>query len=256
MAVTQGDVLWTPPADVRERTVVGRYLDWLARERGIALDDYDALMRWSVDELEDFWASVWDYFGVRAHAPYERVLSQRVMPGARWFEGTRLNYAEHMVGADDDLAAVAVLGRSQTRAPLELTFGDLREQVARARAGLQRLGVAPGDRVVAYLPNIPETLVAFLATASLGGVWATCAPEFGARAVIDRFAQVGPKVLLAVAGYRYGERDVDRRAEVAEIRAALSTVAHVVHVPYRGGADDALPDALDWEQLLAEPGPL
>jgi acetoacetyl-CoA synthetase len=256
MAVTQGDVLWTPPADVRETTVIGRYLDWLARERGVEHADYDALMRWSVDALEDFWASVWDFFGVRAHAPYERVLSDRVMPGAKWFEGARLNYAEHMVGADDDLDAVAVLGRSQTRAPVELTFGDLREQVARARAGLQRLGVEPGDRVVAYLPNIPETLVAFLATASLGAIWATCAPEFGARAVIDRFGIVEPKVLLAIAGYGYGAKHVDRRAEVAAIRAELGTLEHVVHVPYAGGADDALPDAGEWDDLLAESAPL
>jgi acetoacetyl-CoA synthetase len=256
MAVTQGDVLWTPPADVRETTVVGRYLDWLARERGVRLDDYDALFRWSVDELEAFWASVWDFFGVRAHTPYERVLSDRVMPGAKWFEGATLNYAEHMVGADDDLRAVAVLGRSQTREPVELTFGDLREQVARARAGLERLGVGPGDRVVAYLPNIPETLVAFLATASLGAIWATCAPEFGARAVIDRFGIVEPKVLLAIAGYGYGAKHVDRRAEVAAIRAELDTLEHVVHVPYAGGDEDALPDAREWDDLLSESAPL
>jgi acetoacetyl-CoA synthetase len=256
MAVTQGDVLWTPPADVRETTVIGRYLDWLARERGVEHADYDALMRWSVDALEDFWASVWDFFGVRAHAPYERVLSARTMPGARWFEGARLNYAEHMVGADDDLQAVAVLGRSQTRGPVELTFGDLRDQVARARAGLERLGVGPGHRVVAYLPNIPETLVAFLATASLGAIWATCAPEFGARAVIDRFGIVEPRVLLAIAGYGYGAKHVDRRAEVAAIRAELPTLEHVVHVPYAGGADDALPDAAEWDDLLAESAPL
>jgi acetoacetyl-CoA synthetase len=256
MAVTQGEVLWTPPPDVRARTVVGRYLDWLARERGVDLPDHDALFRWSVDALEDFWASIWDFFGVRAHAPYTRVLSERAMPGARWFEGARLNYAEHMLGADDDLGAVAVLGHSQTRAPVELTFGDLRDQVARARAGLERLGVGPGDRVVAYMPNIPETLVAFLATASLGAIWATCAPEFGARAVIDRFGIVEPKVLLAIAGYGYGSKPVDRRGEVAAIRAELPTLEHVVHVPYAGGADDALPGAHGWEGLLAEPAPL
>jgi acetoacetyl-CoA synthetase len=149
-----------------------------------------------------------------------------------------------------------VIAHSQTRAPFELTFGDLREQVARARAGLLRLGVGPGDRVVAYLPNIPETLVAFLATASLGAVWSTCATEFGPRSVIDRFGIVEPKVLLAIAGYRYGEKRIDRRAEVAEVRAALPSVEHVVHVPYAGGEEDALPDAVGWEELLAEPGAL
>ena len=256
MAVTQGELMWTPPPDARATSQVGRFMDWLAAERGIALDDYDALFRWSVDDLEGFWAAIWDFFGVRAHTPYERVLSERVMPGARWFEGATLNYAEHMVGADEDLDRVAVLGRSQTRDPVELTFADLREQVARARAGLERLGVGPGDRVVAYLPNIPETLVAFLAAASLGAVWATCAPEFGPRAVTDRFALVEPRVLLAVAGYGYGSKHVDRRAEVAAIRGELPTLEHVVHVPYAGGPDDALPDAREWDDLVAEAAPL
>jgi acetoacetyl-CoA synthetase len=254
--VTQGELLWTPPADVRATSQVGRFLDWLAAERGVVLDDYDELFAWSVDDLEGFWLAIWDFLGVRTHAPYERVLSERVMPGAKWFEGALLNYAEHMVGTDADLDRVAVLARSQTRDPVELTFGDLREQVARARAGLELLGVGPGDRIVAYLPNIPETLVAFLATASLGAIWAVCAPEFGARAVIDRFGIVEPKVLLAVAGYGYGTKHVDRRGEVAAIRAELDTLEHVVHVPYAGGAEDALPDAREWHDLLSAPAPL
>jgi acetoacetyl-CoA synthetase len=256
MAVTQGELMWTPPPDARATSQVGRFMDWLAAERGVALADYDALFRWSVDDLEGFWAAIWDFFGVCAHTPYERVLSERMMPGARWFEGATLNYAEHMVGAEEDLDRVAVLGRSQTRDPVELTFADLRERVARARAGLERLGVGPGDRVVAYLPNIPETLVAFLATASLGAIWATCAPEFGARAVIDRFAIVAPKVLLAVAGYGYGSKHVDRRAEVAAIRSELRTLEQVVHVPYAGNPDDALPDAREWDDVMAEAAPL
>src|SRR5918912_761943 len=171
------------------------------------------------------------------------------MPGAVWFPGATLNYAEHALGRDEDRERVAVVAHSQTRDPFELTFGDLREQVARARVGLRRLGVQPGDRVVAYLPNIPETLVAFLATASLGAIWATCAPEFGARAVIDRFAIVEPKVLLAIAGYGYGAKHVDRRGEVAAIRGELRTLEHVVHVPYAGGPDDALPGAVTWPDL-------
>ena len=184
------------------------------------------------------------------------MLGSREMPGAEWFTGARLNYAEHMLGREEDLGSVAVTAISQTREPFDLTFGDLREQVAAARAGLQRLGVGEGDRVVAYLPNIPETLIAFLAAASLGAVWATCATEFGPRAVIDRFAMLEPKVLLAIAGYRYGEKQVDRRAEVAEIRAALPGLEHVVHVPYAGGEDDALPDSVAWPSLVAESGPL
>ncbi|MQA75111.1 MAG: acetoacetate--CoA ligase [Solirubrobacterales bacterium] len=251
-----GQVMWTPPADARETTQLGRYLDFVRDARGRDLAGYDELFEWSIADLEGFWGSLWEFFGVRARVPYERVLGAREMPGARWFAGARLNYAEHMVGAAEDLAEPAVLARSQTRAPFELTFGDLREQVARARAGLRRLGVGPGDRVVAYLPNIPETLIAFLATASLGAVWATCAAEFGARSVVDRFGIVEPRVLLAIAGYRYGEKRIDRRAEVAAIRAALPTLEHVVHVPYAGGADDELAGAVAWDDLLAEPGPL
>jgi acetoacetyl-CoA synthetase len=255
MAVSLGDVLWTPPADVRTTTQVGRFMDFAAG-RGVDLPDYDAALRWSVEDLEGFWRAIWDFFGVRAHTPYERVLSAPVLPGARWFEGATLNYAEHMVGTDEDTDRVAIVARSQSRAPFEVTFGELRDQVARARAGLERLGVGPGDRVVAYLPNIPETLVAFLATASLGAIWATCAPEFGARAVIDRFGIVEPTVLLAVAGYGYGARHVDRRDEVAAIRAELGTIEHVVHVPYAGGDGDGLPGAIGWPDLLAEPAAL
>ncbi|MBW8487514.1 acetoacetate--CoA ligase [Actinomadura sp. PM05-2] len=247
--------MWTPAPDARDTSEIGRYLRWLEDERGLAFDGYPALWEWSVTDLAGFWTSIWDFFGVRAHTPPEEALRSAAMPGAEWFPGATLNYAEHAFGGDD--ADVAVVARSQTRPPVELTFGELREQVARARAGLVRLGVGRGDRVAAYLPNIPETLVAFLATASLGAVWASCAPEFGPRSVVDRFAQLEPKVLLAVAGYRYGERDIDRRGEVAAIRDGLPGTPHVVHVPYGAHTlSDSLPDATSWGELLAEPGPL
>jgi acetoacetyl-CoA synthetase len=233
--LTQGQVLWTPPADGRDRFEIGRYLGWLRAERGLDFTGYEELRRWSVSDLEGFWSSLWDFYEIRAHAPYERVLGSRDMPGAEWFPGARLNYAEHMVGRDEDLDALAVVAHSQSRDPVELTFGDLREQVARARAGLKRLGVGPGDRVVAYLPNIPETLVAFLASASLGATWATCPPEFGVRSVLHRLGQLEPKVLLAVAGYRWGEKQIDRREQVAAVRDGLTSLEAVVHVPYAGG---------------------
>jgi len=203
----QGDVLWTPTADARERSELARYLRWLKDERGLDFAGYDELWQWSVDELEAFWASLWDFFAIEAHEPYECVLASRDLPGAVWFPGARLNYAEHMLGREEDAGAVALVAVSQTRDSSELTFGELREQVARARAGLLRLGVRPGDRVVAYLPNIPETIVAFLATASIGAVWATCPPEFGVRSVIHRLGQLEPTVLLAVAGYRFERKD-------------------------------------------------
>ncbi|MEU5878820.1 acetoacetate--CoA ligase [Spirillospora sp. NPDC047279] len=244
------EVLRPPAADVRETTEIGRYLRWLEDERDLRFDGYDALWEWSVGDLPGFWSSIWDFFGVRAHTPPSAVLGRRSMPGAEWFPGATLNYAGHAVGLPEDHDRVAVIGRSQTREPVELTFGELREQVGRAQAGLRRLGVGPGDRVAAFLPNIPETLVAFLATAGLGAVWASCAPEFGPRAVIDRFAQLEPTVLLTVAGYRYGDRHVDRRAQVDEIREGLPGDPRVVHVPYGPGTVDG---ALSWRELLAEP---
>ncbi|GGZ25277.1 hypothetical protein GCM10010300_80910 [Streptomyces olivaceoviridis] len=243
------EILSTPGPTVRDESEIGRYLRWLESERQLSFPDYDSLWQWSVTDLDGFWSSIWAFFDVRPHTPPTAVLRRRSMPDAEWFAGATLNYAEHALGRDEDLDAVALVARSQTRAPVELTFGELRDQVARARTGLLRLGVGRGDRVVAYLPNIPETLVAFLATASIGAIWAACAPEFGPRSVVDRFAQLEPKVLLTVAGYRYGDRDVDRRTEVAEIVSRLPTVERVVHVPY---GPNALPDALGWTKLLAE----
>jgi acetoacetyl-CoA synthetase len=248
MAPSDG-VLWRPPPDVRATSEIGRYLDWLERERGLAFAGYEELQRWSVDELEAFWASIWDFFEVKAHAPYERVLASSAMPGAEWFPGARLNLAERLLAGE----GVAVVAHSQTRDTIELTFADLREQVARARVGLVRLGVQPGDRVVAYMPNIPETLVAFAAVASLGAVWASCAPELGVRSVVDRLAQLDPVVLLTVGGYGFRDRQVDRRDAVAEVRAALPTLRHVVHVPY---GPYAVEGALGWDELLAESAPL
>jgi acetoacetyl-CoA synthetase len=258
------DVLWSPPADVRERSRLGRYLRWLEEHRGLKFAGYSDLWEWSVTDLDGFWTTVWEYFdvgppvvpsSVPAPAP---ALAERAMPGARWFPTARLNYAAHMLREAGDDERVAVLARSQTRGPADITAGHLRAGVARARAGLARLGVGPGDRVVAYLPNIPETLVAFLATASLGAIWASCAPEFGTRSVLDRFSQIDPKVLLAVDGYRYGTKAIDRTAEVAAIREGLPNLAATVAVPYldpAGGAA-ALPGALSWEELLADDGEL
>jgi acetoacetyl-CoA synthetase len=252
-----GTVLWTPPADVREHTRIGDYLGFLARDRGLTFDDYPALWRWSVTDLPGFWGSIWDYFEVgdrpgpgERPTSYDSVLGADTMPGARWFTGARLNYAEHMLANLPESGPV-VLGRSQTRPSVDLTAAELQTAVARAQAGLVRLGVGRGDRVAAYLPNIPETLVLLLATASLGAVFSSCAPEFGTRSVVDRWSQIEPTVLVAVDGYRYGVKEVDRSAEVAAIRAALPKLRHVVVLPYLSRERAArIPDALTWDDLL------
>jgi acetoacetyl-CoA synthetase len=248
-----GDIIWTPPADARERFRIGRYMSWLEAERGLSFADYEALQEWSVTDLEGFWGSLWDYFEIRADTPYDRVLAVDSMPGAQWFTGARLNFAAHMLGLDEDTDRVAIVARSQARDGFELTFGDLREQVGRARVGLQRLGVQEGDRVVAYLPNIPETVIAFLAAASLGAVWATCPPEFGERSVLDRLGQLSPTVLLAVSAYRWGDKLVDRREQVAAVRAGLPSLRTVIDVPFAG---EPLPDTVSWNDVVAEEGPL
>jgi acetoacetyl-CoA synthetase len=231
-------------------TELARFLDWLRAERGLEFASYRELHAWSASDLDGFWSAIAEFFAVRFHTRPTAVLGRREMPGAEWFPGATLNYAEHALAGHEGTAVIAY---SQTRDRVDLTWAQLREQVARARAGLQRLGVGRGDRVVAYAPNIPETLVAFLATTSLGAVWASCAPEFGARSVIDRFAQVEPAVLLVVPGYTYGEKPIDRTAEVAAVRAGLPTVRHVVAIPYGAGE---VPDALPWDALLGEPGEL
>jgi acetoacetyl-CoA synthetase len=204
--------LWEPGPDRIERATLTRYL----RERGF--DDYHAAWRWSVGDIDGFWASIWDFFGVAGSC--NAVLGARAMPGAEWFPGARVNYAEHLFRGRDP-AATAIVHASEGRDLAELTWGELRGQAARIAAGLRALGVGPGDRVAAYLPNLPETVAAFLACASLGAVWSSCSPDFGARSVIDRFAQIEPKVLLAVDGYRYNGRAFDRAEAVREIAAAV-----------------------------------
>jgi acetoacetyl-CoA synthetase len=257
--MTVPPILWRPSAERIERATITGYARWLERTRGLDLPDYARLWEWSVADLEGFWASVWERFGVIASVPYERVLGSREMPGAVWFPGARLNFAEHVLRprADGD---VAIRHASELRPLGEVSQGELRAEVARVAAGLRALGVGPGDRVVAYLPNIPEAVVGFLACASLGAVWSSCSPDFGGRSVIDRFAQITPKVLLAVDGYRYGGKDFDRLPVVSQLLASLPTVEHTVVLGYLDPdpSFEGLGDALGWEELrrLGEGVPL
>ncbi|MEM9889926.1 MAG: acetoacetate--CoA ligase [Actinomycetota bacterium] len=242
--------LWQPPADAWDTTRLG---DFARRHRPEAVGNYAALWQWSVDEPAAFWRAVWTEFELGPDVPVDRVLAGDTMPGMRWFDGVKVNYAERALAgnglADDD---VAIICGSQSRDGCTLTLAQLRDQVRRAAAGLRRLGVGPGDRVAAFLPNIDETLVAFLATASIGAIWSSCAPEFGVRAVLDRWSQVEPTVLLTVDGYRYGAKDISVAEAVADIRAELTSLSATVRLRYLPGAPaDAVPDAVGWDELLA-----
>jgi acetoacetyl-CoA synthetase len=229
------ELLWTPSAERIERAHITRYTRWLEGSRGLEFPDYAALWQWSVDNLEEFWSSLAEFLGVRFSSPPERVLGSREMPGAQWFPGARVSYPEHIfTGRDDD--ELAIRFASELRELDAWTWGELRAHTSAIASGLRALGVTEGDRVAAYMPNIPETVAAFLAVSSLGAVWSSAAPEFGARSVIDRFAQIEPKVLLAIDGYRYGGKEFDRRAQVDEIAAAIPGVEKVVRFGYLDGS--------------------
>ncbi len=258
-----GDTLWTPDAATIDQARITRYARWLAAERNVLTDGYPQLWQWSVAEPGPFWASIWDYFGVlgeRGDGPW---LTGGQMPDVTWFAGTTLNYARNMLRhAYSAPERTAVIYDSEAGRAGRISYAELERQVARVQAGLAALGVGRGDRVAAYLPNCPEALVALLATASLGAIWTACSPDFGATSVIDRFAQIAPKVLIAVDGYAYGGRRFDRRAEVSSIAAALPGLEALVTVDYLGAGqpDDIGARQLGWAELAdlggAPSGPL
>lgn len=265
--------LWRPSAERVASAAITRYRDWLRRETGQDFRDYESLWRWSVTDLEGFWASIWRFCGMRAATPYTRVLGERRMPGARWFEGATCNFADQMLwrAAEPGWAdREAVVFRSERVVRQAITWGGLAAQAGALAATLDRLGVAHGDRVVSYMPNVPQSIVALLATVSRGGIWSACAPDMGAAGVLDRFTQIEPTVLFAVDGYRYGGRDFDRRDTVRELVARLPSVRAVVLVPYldpqadlgdaievpaRDGAPARRVAVIRWDDALARPAP-
>src|SRR5919202_486151 len=249
----EGTLLWEPSEEFKENANISRYMRWLEDEKGLSFNDYEELWEWSVTELDEFWASIWEYCDVWASKPYTEVLSSREMPGAEWFDGAELNYAEHVFrNARPD--EPAVLHQSETRSLSEVTWRELQERVGALAASLKELGVGRGDRVVAYVPNVPEALIAFLACASLGAIWSSCSPDFGAGSVVDRFAQIEPKVLFAVDGYRYGGKDYDRTEVVAHLQEEIPTLEKTVILPYLKEEPDTsgLMDTLMWDDLLLE----
>jgi acetoacetyl-CoA synthetase len=252
-AVREGELLWTPSSAQVEDANLTRFAKWLARERGLQFGSYDALWQWSVTELEEFWQAMWDYFGIQSSAQHASVLGKRKMPGAEWFPGARLNYAEHVL-RNERAGTDALLFMSETTPLTGVSWEVFAGQVRILATRLRDLGVRPGDRVVAYMPNIPQTMVAMLATTAIGAIWACCSPDFGSSGVIDRIQQLSPKILFCVDGYRYGGKAFDRKDALAEIIAALEGLENVVHLPYLNAEDLGGPSegALLWSDLLQE----
>src|SRR5215207_9907650 len=248
----EGTLLWEPSEELKENANISRYMRWLEDEKGLSFDDYGELWEWSVVEIEEFWASIWEYFEVEASRPYEKVLTEREMSGARWFEGTELNYAEHVFRRARP-EEPAVLHQSEIRPLGKVTWQELEGKVASLAAGLKELGVARGDTVGAYVPNVPEALVAFLACASLGAIWSSCSPDFGVESVVDRLAQIEPRVLFAIDGYRYGGKDHDRIETLARLQEEIPSLEKTVLLPYLEEEPDTsgLENVVLWDELLS-----
>ncbi|HJO62004.1 MAG TPA: AMP-binding protein, partial [Desulfobacterales bacterium] len=230
-SIKEGTILWEPPNDRIKAANITRYMKWLKKDKGLDFTDYDKLWKWSVTQIEAFWESLWQFLQIKASKPYREVLSDREMPGAEWFNGASLNYAEHVfhhMSPD----CPALMFQSEIQSLMEISWDELYQNVSSIADSLRNMGVQKGDRVVSYQPNIPQTIIAFLACASIGAVWSSCSPDFGTRSVIDRFNQIGPKVLFAVDGYQYNGKAFDCRPAVAVLQQSLSTLENTVLVPY------------------------
>jgi len=250
--VREGDLLWTPSAARVADANLTAFTSWLAAEHGLRFGSYHELWRWSVEDLDGFWRAVWDYSGIDAAVPPDRVLGRRAMPGADWFPGARLNYAQHALRRERP-GQPALYHVSETTPVTGLDWADLAGQVRILGTRLRELGVRPGDRVASYMPNIPQTVVAMLATTGIGAIWTACSPDFGWRGVLDRFRQLRPKVLFAVDGYTYGGRAFDRREELRQITGGLDGLEYFVLLQYPGAHDGPALGGMTWEAMLDHP---
>ena len=230
----EGELLWQPSAARIEKSGLTAYRAWLHRENGLRFDDYDALWRWSVESPALFWESIWHYYDIAPGESYTGVLGSSEMPGARWFPGAQVNFAEYLLRQGDrgDPARVAVFAESESVACSTLTWGELREQVVRLASYLRSAGIHPGDRVVAYLPMSGEAVVAMLACISIGAVWSCCSPDFGVKSVVERFEQIQPKLIIAIAHYRYNQKRFERAGEVSEILTAMPSLGELIYLPW------------------------
>lgn len=250
--ISEGDLLWQPSEQVKQQSNMAQFMRWLEQTKSVVLRDSTALWEWSVTDLEAFWESIWQFFQVQASRPPQTVLVERIMPGARWFPGVELNYAQHIF-RNATSQRPALLFRSEREPLREVSWEELQQKVGVLAQSLRSLGVEQGDRVVSYLPNIPETIMAFLACASLGAIWSSCSPDFGSQSVLDRFKQIEPKVLIAVDGYQYNGKVFDRRSVVAELQRSLPGLHKTILVPYLFKGEETLdePDTLMWNDVVA-----
>lgn len=230
--VEEGMFLWEPSETWKQQSNLMKYLHWLNKNKNMIFNQYTDLWQWSVTEIESFWESIWQYFNISHSKTYNHVLAKRKMPGTRWFNGAKLNYAEHVFRHQLD-EEIAVISKSEVRPAVHmLSWKELHEQTAAAAALLMEYGVKPGDRVVGYMPNIPETIISFLACASIGAIWSCCSPDFGSATVVDRFKQIEPKLLITVDGYRYRGKDYPRISVIKELQEAIPSIEHTILLPY------------------------
>jgi acetoacetyl-CoA synthetase len=257
--VREGELLWTPRDAFVERSNLNRYMRWLKTDRGHDFRHYEALRQWSVTEIELFWQTIWEYFDVQSSSSFKQVLDRRVMPGAKWFEGSAVNYAEHLLRyeAKAKPTDVAFHHLSETRPLSQLNWTELGDRVRTLATQMRKLGIRPGDRVVSYMPNLPETAIAMIATIAIGAIWSSAAPEFGVKTVVERFAQIEPKLIFAADGYRFGGKDFDRCGDVRAITDALPTLEHVVWLPYLNEQAklDGVAHVTTWHSLMDRPAP-
>ncbi|QIM47810.1 acetoacetate--CoA ligase [Pusillimonas sp. DMV24BSW_D] len=255
---TSAQPLWTPSQSQINASRLAHYQQWLERRYGLPRGEYADLWQWSVDNLESFWTSIWEYFDVQAGGSNQPVLASQTMPDAKWFPNATLNYAEHIFRNATDQRP-ALIARNETSEPYEVSWADMQRDAGALAAGLRKLGIGKGDRVVSYLPNRPETVVAFMACASLGAVWSSCAPDMGVRVVTDRFSQIEPKLIFATDSYSYNGKFHSRVEQVSELLDALPTVQHVIHVPGPNAeVNQPLPwrNQLSWASQVSEPAQL
>ncbi|HSH01813.1 MAG TPA: acetoacetate--CoA ligase [Anaerolineae bacterium] len=248
--IEEGDLIWQPSPERIANSNLTDYMRWLTENRGLHFDDYPSLWEWSIENVNDFWGTIWEYGQIKASQPGKTPLANDHMPGAEWFPGARLNYTENFFARQTD-ERPAMLYKDESGPLVAVSWAELAHKTAVFAHTLRQLGVQKGDRVVGYIPNIPEAIVALFAAASIGAIWSSCSPDFGSRSVLDRFQQIEPTVLVAVDGYQYNGKTFNRQEIVAELQAGLPTLKHTILIPHMTDGP-SLPNSTLWPEILAQ----